>query len=73
MPSTLAGPLPRSLGVPALQDTVARLTDRYEAGRTQSWQGVDAPDAVGRDQLRAVADLPMPIDRGAGKWRMNPN
>lgn len=65
------GPL-RAIEDPAwLRALVERLTNRFEAGRTQPWAVTDAPDNFIERQLQAIVGIELPVKRLFAKWKVN--
>ena len=56
-----------------LDGLVRRLTDRFEAERTEPWSVDDAPAPFIEGQLRAIVGVELLIDRIEGKWKLNQN
>lgn len=56
-----------------LLEVVRRLTDRHEAGRTDTWAVSDAPADFVAAQLRGIVGVRMVITRLEGKRKMSQN
>lgn len=56
-----------------LHDVVARLTDRYEAGRAAPWAVDDAPEPYIAAQLRGIVGVRLAITRLDGKRKLSQN
>jgi transcriptional regulator len=56
-----------------LRALVGRLTDRFEAPRSQPWQVSDAPVDFVDNLLGAIVGLEIPLARLVGKWKMSQN
>ena len=56
-----------------LREFVTKLTNRYEAGRSDPWQVTDAPSDFIEKQLGAIVGIEIPITRMLGKWKVSQN
>jgi transcriptional regulator len=56
-----------------LRALVERLTNRFEAARTQPWHVADAPPDFVENLLGAIVGLEIPVARLVGKWKMSQN
>lgn len=56
-----------------LRALVGRLTDRFEAPRSEPWQVSDAPVDFVDNLLGAIVGLEIPLARLVGKWKMSQN
>ena len=56
-----------------LRRFVTRLTDRFEAGRTDPWKVTDAPDDYVNASLKAIVGIEIPVTRLLGKWKVSQN
>ncbi|HWH78658.1 MAG TPA: FMN-binding negative transcriptional regulator [Candidatus Binatus sp.] len=56
-----------------LRGLVSRLTDRFEANRSQPWQIGDAPESFINQQLQAIVGIEIPIAKLVGKWKLSQN
>ena len=56
-----------------LRNLVGRLTDRFEATRSEPWQVTDAPAGYIDAQLRAIVGIEIPLTRLLGKWKVSQN
>lgn len=56
-----------------LRDLVTRMTNRYEAGRSEPWAVSDAPVTFIEAQLRGIVGLRLPISRILAKKKMSQN
>lgn len=56
-----------------LRRLVGRLTDRFEATRSEPWQVTDAPTSYIDTQLRAIVGIEIPLTRLLGKWKVSQN
>lgn len=56
-----------------LRQFVDRLTNRYEAERSEPWKITDAPDDYIDKMLDAIVGVEMPIARLTGKWKVSQN
>jgi transcriptional regulator len=56
-----------------LRALVGRLTDRFEAPRSEPWQVGDAPADFIDNLLGAIVGLEIPLARLVGKWKMSQN
>lgn len=56
-----------------LRAFVDKLTNRYEAGRAESWKVEDAPADFVRKLLGAIVGIEIPISQLAGKWKVSQN
>jgi transcriptional regulator len=56
-----------------LREFVTKLTNRYEAGRSDPWQVTDAPPDFIEKQLGAIVGIEIPITRMFGKWKVSQN
>ncbi len=64
----------RTMEDPAwLRGLVERLTDRFEAPRTDRWRVSDAPEEYIDKQLHGIVGLEMPVTRLLGKWKVSQN
>jgi transcriptional regulator len=56
-----------------LRDFVGKLTDRFEAPRSQPWAITDAPEDFIALQLRAIVGIEIRLTRLSGKWKTSQN
>ncbi|MBM4259265.1 MAG: FMN-binding negative transcriptional regulator [Deltaproteobacteria bacterium] len=56
-----------------LRQLVDRLTNRYEAGRSEPWRTTDAPDDYIDKMLGAIVGVEIPITQLTGKWKVSQN
>jgi transcriptional regulator len=56
-----------------LRRFVTRLTDRFEAERTDPWKVTDAPPEFVDSHLKAIVGIEIPVTRIAGKWKASQN
>ena len=56
-----------------LRRLVSRLTERFEAARSDPWKVTDAPDAFIEKQLHAIVGIEMTISKLLGKWKASQN
>jgi transcriptional regulator len=56
-----------------LRAVVTRLTERFEAPRTEPWAVTDAPADFIDGMLRGIVGFALPITRLEGKWKMSQN
>jgi transcriptional regulator len=56
-----------------LRRFVTRLTDRFEAGRTNPWKVTDAPADFVDSHLKAIVGIEIPVTKILGKWKTSQN
>ncbi|MDQ3270774.1 MAG: FMN-binding negative transcriptional regulator [Pseudomonadota bacterium] len=56
-----------------LRQFVERLTQRYEAPRTDPWKVSDAPSDFVDTMVAAIVSIEIPIARMTGKWKVSQN
>lgn len=56
-----------------LRELVTKLTNRYEAGRSDAWKVTDAPSDFIDKQLKAIIGVEIPLTRMLGKWKVSQN
>jgi len=56
-----------------LRAFVERLTDRFEAPRSQPWKVTDAPDDFVQKLVGSIVGLEMPVSKLMGKWKVSQN
>lgn len=56
-----------------LRAIVARLSDRFEAGRPEPWSVADAPAEYIEAMLRAIIGFRLRVSKLTGKWKLSQN
>jgi len=56
-----------------LRGLVNRLTERFEAARSDPWKVTDAPKAFIEKQLQAIVGIEITISQLLGKWKASQN